>query len=501
MNALIVAPVAVPLLLAALALILPKRARVQRATSLLGAVAIALSAIALLRATLADGVLRSQLGGHPAPFGISFAADALSASMTLITGIIGACVAIYPLQQRRSPPVFHPLLLLLLGSVSGAFLTADLFNLYVWFELMIVSSFGLLVLGRSRQQLDGTVKYVTLNVITAGLLLLAIALLYSATGTLDFADLARHIPEAADQQVITCAAAVLLVAFGIKAALFPLFFWLPDSYHTPSVGVSALFAGLLTKVGVYALYRLFPMLFPEQLLLFQPLLCWVAALTMITGVLGAIAHSNIRRILAFHIISQIGYMLMGLALGTPLALAGGIFYIAHHILIKTNLFLIGGLMARRSGSGELARMGGLLHTAPGTAFLFAITAGSLAGVPPFSGFWAKLILVQAGISAGFGWLVAVALIVSVLTLFSMTKIWQAAFWGPLPSGARGRGRRIPGAAYAPVVALAVTSLYLGANAQWLLSVAESATAQISEQRAGVQQDQARELRQARGGAR
>jgi multicomponent Na+:H+ antiporter subunit D len=338
------------------------------------------------------------------------------------------------------------------------------------------------------------------------LLLLAIVLLYAATGTLNFSDLALRIPEVADQQVITCAAAVLLVAFGMKAAVFPLFFWLPASYHTPSVGVSALFAGLLTKVGVYALYRVFPLLFPEQLRLFQPLLCWVAGLTMMTGVLGAIAHSDIRRILSFHIISQIGYMLMGLALATPLAIAGGIFYVVHHILVKTNLFLIGGLAARQAGSAELARMGGLQRTAPATALLFAITAASLAGVPPLSGFWSKLILVQAGISAGFEWLVAVALIASVLTLFSMTKIWQAAFWGSVPDSARRRNRPVPGTAYVPVVLLAVMSGYLGANAQSLLSIAQRATEQMLERRAGELQTvhvrelhHASELRHARGG--
>jgi multicomponent Na+:H+ antiporter subunit D len=316
--------------------------------------------------------------------------------------------------------------------VSGAFLTGDMFNLYVWFEVMLIASFVLLALGGERPQIEGAIKYVTINLLSSALFLAAVGILYGLTGTLNMAQLAQQLVALDQPGLVTTLALLFLVAFGIKAAIFPLFFWLPASYHTPPIAVSAIFAGLLTKVGVYALIRVFTLMFVQNVSYSHTLILILAGLTMVTGVLGAAAQMDFRRVLSFHIVSQIGYMLMGLALFSPLALAGSIFYIIHHIIVKTNLFLIGGVVHRLRGTHWLPQLGGLYRTYPGVAMLFLVPALSLAGIPPLSGFWAKFILIRAGLELEQYAIVVTALTVGLLTLFSMTKIWNEAFWKEPP---------------------------------------------------------------------
>jgi multicomponent Na+:H+ antiporter subunit D len=391
--------------------------------------------VALLRQVWHHGVLSTQVGDWPAPFGITIVADTLAAVMTTLAGIIGLATAIYSLVEvdsDREAYGYYPLLHLLLMGVCGAFLTGDVFNLYVWFEVMLISSFILLALGGERAQIEGAIKYVTINLVASAILLSAIGILYGMTGTLNMADLARKIAHVEHPALVNIAAMLFLVPFGIKAATFPLFFWLPASYHTPPVAVSAIFSGLLTKVGVYALVRFFTLLFKTDHDFTQPLILLMAALTMLTGVLGAVAQNDFRRILSFHIISQIGYMVMGLGLFTRAGVAGAVFYIVHHVIVKTNLFLISGVSRRITDTELLSRSGGLYSAFPGVSLLFVIAAFSLAGVPPLSGFFAKLMLIQAGLEQGWYTIVAVAILVSLLTLYSMTKIWNEAFWKPLP---------------------------------------------------------------------
>ncbi|MBP7641538.1 MAG: Na+/H+ antiporter subunit D, partial [Thauera sp.] len=333
---------------------------------------------------------------------------------------------------------FHPLVHGLLVGVCGAFITGDVFNLYVWFEVLLVGSFALLVLGGGKRRLSGTVVYVVLNLVATMMFLLAAGMLYGASGSLNMALLAQAF--AADEVPATAHASVVLMltAFSIKAALFPVFGWLPASYHVAWTPVSALFAGLLTKVGVYALIRLVTLFWPDAGIAHEVLL-WVACATMLIGVLGAAAQVEVRRILSFHIVSQVGYMILGLAIATPLALAGAVFYLIHHIVVKANLFFLGGIAARLTGSERLAAMGGLYARAPWLALLFAIPALSLAGIPPLSGFWAKFVLVKASLDASAWIAAAVALVTGIFTLLSMSKIWNEAFLKPHPGGAGGEG--------------------------------------------------------------
>jgi multicomponent Na+:H+ antiporter subunit D len=449
------------------------------AGSLLGLIA----AITLMALVLENGVVAGQMGEWPAPFGITLVADLLSAVMVLITAITALAVAIYALTDvdaRHGRLGHHALFQILIGGVSGAFLTGDLFNLYVWFEVMLIASFGLLVLHGGKEQIDGGVKYVALNLISTILFLTGVGLLYGQTGTLNFADLAVKVDDVENQALLTVIAMMFMVAFSVKAAAFPLFFWLPASYHTPSFSVSAVFAGLLTKVGVYALMRTFTLVFDHDVGYTHTILLWVACFTMVTGVLGAAAQSDFRKILSFHIISQIGYMILGLAIYTPLAIVGAVFYLVHHIIVKANLFLIAGISQRLTGGSDVFRIGGLYKSSPLLAVLFLIPAFSLAGFPPLSGFWAKYIIVKASLDEGL-WVVAfIALAVGLMTIYSMTKIWAEAFWKDHPEGIEPKLATLPGrtALLVPIIGLALLTMVIGLMPDPFVAFAERSAEQL-----------------------
>jgi multicomponent Na+:H+ antiporter subunit D len=293
------------------------------------------------------------------------------------------------------------------------------------------------------------------------------------------ADVALAVRRGASPGLLTTIACLLLAAFGIKAAVFPVFFWLPASYHTPPVAVSAVFAGLLTKVGVYALVRAFTLVFVGDTAFTHGLLLACAVLTMATGVLGAAAQFEFRRVLSFHIVSQIGYMVLGLGFFTPLALAGTVFYLMHHIIVKMNLFLVAGIVKRLGGTLELGGLGGLYRERPWLALLFLVPAFSLAGIPPLSGFWGKLVLVRAGLDAGQYVATAVALAVSLLTLYSMTKLWNEAFWKAPPEGTP-MTAPIPWTLIGPVTALAAMTIAIGVFAGPVFDLASQAATQLAD---------------------
>ncbi len=456
------------------------------------AVSLALAA-ALLLAVLDQGVVATQMSAWAAPFGITLVADYLSAAMVLITAIISLAVAIWAMAeigQTSARMGWHGLFQTLIGGVTGAFLTGDLFNLYVWFEVLLISSFGLLVIGGRKKAIDGAVKYVALNLISTVMFLCAAGLLYGATGTLNMADLRAAVAAHPDQGLMSLIAMMFMFGFGLKAAVFPLFFWLPASYHTPHYAVSAVFAGLLTKVGVYALIRVFTLIFVGDQGFTHEILVWVACLTMLTGVLGAAAQSDFRKILSFHIVSQIGYMVLGLALMTPLALMGAVFYLLHHIIVKGNLFLIAGVSRRLTGSSDLYAIGGLYRAAPLLAVLFLIPAFSLAGFPPLSGFWAKFVLVKASLDLRH-WVVAfVALLTGLLTIYSMTKIWAEAFWKAHPAGREPALSQIPARArmllLAPIAVLALMTVLIGLFPKPFLDFATTAADQLLDPAAYIE---------------
>lgn len=473
MKILLTLPLLVPLVAAVAALLAGTARTLARACACAGAAGLLAAGIALFRVVWRDGIQSVQIGAWPFPYGITLVADLLSATLVVLAGLMATVTVVYSLDtidRERETFGYYPLLLALFVGIVGAFLTGDLFNLFVWFELALIASFVLMALGGERAQLEGALKYVVLNLIASALLLVTVGILYGISGTLNLAEIARTWHAQVPRSLGRILAALLLVAFGIKAAAFPLFFWLPASYHTAPVAVSAAFAGLLTKLGVYALLRVFTLLLAPEASSIQPLLLAMAGLTMVTGVLGAIAQNDIRRVLAFHSISQVGYMIFGIALGTPLAWGGVLLFMVHHAVVKTNLFFISGIVRSVRNTEDTRELGGLLESNPGVACLFLVSALSLAGVPPLSGFFAKLVLLRAGLEEGQRAIVATALVVSLLTLVSMTKVWSAAYWGsprahptdtvPMATTAW-RARR----ALMPVIMLASLALAMGIAAE------------------------------------
>jgi multicomponent Na+:H+ antiporter subunit D len=480
-------PILVPLTAGALSIASWRSVAAQRVIALVGTLALLVVSILLMQQVHAEGVVVLHMGGWQAPLGITLAVDMLGAIMVVLTGITALAIALFSLgdtPEGHEKFGYYPLMHLLLAGVAGSFVTGDIFNLYVWFEVMLIASFALLTLGGERAQMEGAIKYVTLNLFSSAIFLSAVGILYGLVGTLNMADIAQKLGQVEDTGMVNVVAVMFMVAFGIKASAFPLFFWLPASYHTPLVGVSALFAGLLTKVGVYALFRMFTLVFDHDVGYTHTILLWVAGLTMLSGVLGAAAQFEFRRILSFHIISQIGYMILGLALYTPLAIIGGVFYIMHHIIVKTTLFLVSGVTYRLTGTHELSELGGFFRDRPVLSVLFLIPAFSLAGMPPLSGFFAKLIVIRAGIEAEAWVVTGVALLVGLLTLYSMVKIWAEVFWKARPEEAASQQPepRTEGLAwmYVAIAGLAGCTIFIGLNGQPIYDLAEVAAEQLMQ---------------------
>jgi multicomponent Na+:H+ antiporter subunit D len=442
----LILPVILPLLGAAVLLTLRHARDLQWLFAMLVAAGAVVCDLSLLLRTYESGPLSMTMGGWMPPFGISFTADVMSAAFALISAVVTVAVLVYlqmdaPEQAKRDG--LYALVLILLAGVSGAFLTGDLFNLYVWFEVMLIASFGLMILGGRRAQLDGAVKYGFLNFLATAFFLLALGMLYGLLGTLNMADVAG-VAAGAHPAAMTGVAALLLLAFGTKAAAFPVNTWLPASYHTPPVAISALLAGLLTKVGVYALLRTLAMLLPASKEVLDPVLALVAILTLLLGPMGAIAETNLRRALGFLVIGGIGAVVAGLALADAKGLAGSTIYIIHAMLTITALYFVAGLVEKATGEVDSRRMGGLYARNSLLSVLFFVLILAVSGVPPFLGFWPKLLLLESGIDGLLaaddgGWAAALAaaiLINAWLTLIAGTRLWAHIFWRPGWEGAQ-----------------------------------------------------------------
>ena len=443
-------PVLLPLLGAALTLAFRRSPRLQRGVSIAVLAAVVAVAGVLVWQTDVNGPQVLWLGAWQEPLGISLVADRLSALMLLVSGIVTLLVLVFAIGQGQADSdddtesetpltIFHPTYLVLSAGVANAFLAGDLFNLFVGFEILLFSSYVLITLGGSAARIHAGTTYVVVSLLSSALFLVAIAAAYAATGTVNLAQLAVRIGDLAPGVALVLQLS-LLTAFAIKAAVFPMSAWLPDSYPTAPAPVTAVFAGLLTKVGVYAIIRTQTLLFPDSPL--QGLLMWAALLTMVIGILGAVSQSGLKRILSFTLVSHIGYMIFGIALATPEGTAGAIFYVAHHITIQTALFLITGLVERLAGTTSLDRLGGLAVASPVLATLFFVSAMNLSGIPPLSGFLAKVGLLDAGIELGtpLAWLLVVGgIVTSLLTLYALTKVWSQAFWRTLADAPRSTG--------------------------------------------------------------
>jgi len=462
-------PVILPLFAAGFALAMAKRPKAQLAASV-STLAIVLGiAIALMVITHSNGPQVVNLGNWSAPVGIPLVADRLSALMLVVSSVVLLGVMLYSMAQGLADgdegapvAIYHPTYLVLAAGVSNAFLSGDLFNLFVGFEMLLAASFVLLTLGGTGARMRAGSIYVIVSLLSSMLFLTAIALTYAATGTLNLAQLSQRIPEL-DPGISLVLQILLLVAFAIKAAVFPLSAWLPDAYPTAPAPVTAVFAGLLTKVGVYAIIRTQTLLFTDGRM--DTVLMVAAIATMIVGILGAVAQDDIKRLLSFTLVSHIGYMIFGVSLANQLGLSSSIFYVAHHITVQTALFLIAGLIERRGGTTSLEKLGSLTKAAPALAILFFVPAMNLGGIPPMSGFLGKLGLLQAGVQhqTPLAYVaVGAGLAASLLTLYAIVKAWNKAFWQeaprPLPETNVPRSMFLPAAGIASIgVLLAVVA--------------------------------------------
>jgi multicomponent Na+:H+ antiporter subunit D len=382
------------------------------------------------------GMLKIQVGGWPAPYGITLIADRVSALLVLVASIVfiaSMAYSVHSLDSRRKSFGSYFFSYGILMGVNGSFLAGDIFNLYVWFEVMLIASFILKSHGGESNQLEGSIKYLILNLISSFFFVAGIGLLYGKLGSLNMADIAAKLISYDKMPTELNPAFILIfVGFAIKGALVPFFFWLPASYHTPPPVVTALFSGLLTKVGIYALIRFYTLFLHHNSGFWQPLILWIAGLSMVIGVVTATSQFEFRKILSFHIISQVGYVVMGLGFFTVTGLTGAIFFMAHNMISKTNAFLVAGYVHRQKGTLDLKTLGDFYHEHPLWAIFFFISAFSLAGLPPLSGYIGKYLLIKAGIEARFITIALVALFVGFFTLFSMVKIWMEVFWKKNP---------------------------------------------------------------------
>jgi len=484
---LLILPVIIQLFVAIIALFFWRNVPVQRFISVFGGIVALIASISLFVKVNQQGILTMNAANWEAPFGIVFVADLFSSTMVLLTSISGLCVSIFStvaISSQRLKFGYFSIFHFLLMGLNGAFLTGDIFNLYVWFEVIIISSFVLLTLGGRKAQLEGAVKYMAMNILASMIFLTGIGILYGLTGSLNMADLSLKVAAVENRNLVNLTAIFFIIGFGIKSAVFPLYFWLPSSYHTPPSAVAAIFGGLLTKVGIYALFRIFTLIFVPDVFL-QTLFIAMAVMTIITGAFGAIIKTNIRRIFSYLIVCHIGFLIGGLGMFSEVALIGALFYLIHDIMVKTNLFLVSGLIRIMGGNLNIDKLGGLYTAFPKISLLIAIVFFSLVGIPPLSGFWPKIHLFEASFMLDQYFFAFALIIGSFVTLYVIAKIWADVFWKPSPlsedefelsefSKLSTLGKS---ALIIPVILLAIVSLYIGFFAENILVLVK----QIAEQ--------------------
>ncbi len=448
MSALVPLIVMLPLLGAALTLIFGRSPRLQVVVTTVTLVTVSIiAAVLLLAVDASDQPFAVSVGGWPVPFGIILYVDRLAALLVLISSIVLLAVLLFSIGQgaadgaEETPiSIFNPTYLILAAGIFDAFIAGDLFNLYVGFEILLVASYVLITLGSTESRIRTGAVYIVVSLVSSILFLAAIALIYGAVGTVNMAQVAERVAQL-PQETQLVLHLILLVAFGIKAAIFPVSFWLPDSYPTAPAPVTAVFAGLLTKVGVYALIRTETQLFASSDI--NTLLLIVALATMVIGVLGAVAQAELKRILSFTLVSHVGYMIFGLAIATEAAIGATVYYIVHHIVVQTTLFLAVGLIERKAGSTSILRVSGLMKAAPVLAVLYFVPAINLGGLPPFSGFIGKVALFEAAAAVGTPLMIVLifgGILTSLLTLYALMRAWNLAFWREDDGGAESDGR-------------------------------------------------------------
>ncbi len=478
--------ICIPLLGAAVTLIFYKEKNIQQWISSITIAVHLFYAFAIFNMVQVQNILVEYLGGWAAPVGITLVVDKLSALMVIMTSIVMLAVNIYSrlaTDAKLESQGYFPVVLALLAGLSGTFVTGDLFNLYVWFEVILMSSFVLLSVKGSREQLEGGIKYVALNLFSSVIFLCAAGLIYGLFGTLNLADLSVKVAENIEDPRVHTFALMLWIAFAIKAAIFPFYSWLPSSYHTPPIAVGAIFAGLLTKVGIYSMIRVF-------LFVFNPLPDWIYTLlivisliTMVSGVLGAYVQTDFRRILAFSSVSQVGFMMLGISLRTDWALAATILFIFHHAFVKSGLFITAGICEYAYGTFDIRKLGGVLEKDVFISIIFFMLGLCLVGVPFSSGFLVKILLIKAAIETSSWVSTGVIIMVSFMTLLYTVKIWTEVFWNALPDeeelkAEKIKEREMSSMMYIPAAILLLAGIIIGLNSNYFAEYGREAAKNI-----------------------
>jgi len=431
MSNLVILPVIIPIIAGLLLVMMRKYIRLQRMLSIASIGAVALVTFYLMNTIKVKGIQSLQLGGWEAPFGVSMVMDMFSALLIFVTSIVALCCLLYAFHsigKERESFYFYPFFLFLIAGVNGSFITGDIFNLFVCFEVMLVSSYVLISLGGTRKQLRESIKYILVNILSSFLFLVAIAYLYATCGTLNFAHLSLRVADAGQEGLMTTVAILFLIVFSLKAGLF-LFFWLPGSYSTPPTAIAAIFAALLTKVGIYAIMRVFSLIFYHQPEVTHLLIGVLAAVTMVLGAIGAVAYGDIKKILTYNVIVGVGFILAGFATFTMEGMTGSLYYLIHDMIVKALIFLLGGTIIHLTGTGKLKELSGLIRLHPQLGWMFFVAALSLAGIPPLSGFLGKIFITEGTFEARYYWLGGIGLLTSLAVLYSLMKIFMNVFWG------------------------------------------------------------------------
>ncbi|MCM3323244.1 MULTISPECIES: Na+/H+ antiporter subunit D [Cytobacillus] len=468
MNNLVIMPIIVPLIIGLVMVIFRQKILFHKILSVFTLIATGVISGFLIYQVKYNGIQTLQLGGWEAPFGVSMVADMFSGLLLLTTSIVGLLCLVFAfgsIGEDRERHYFYPLFLFLITGVNGSFLTGDVFNLFVCFEVMLISSYALITLGGEKKQLRESIKYVLINLLASFLFLAAVAYLYSVTGTINMAHLAERVGEVGQSGIITAVAMMFLFVFSLKAGLF-LFFWLPGSYSAPPTAVAAIFAALLTKVGIYAIFRFFTLVFYHQPEVTHLIIGIMAAITMLLGAIGAIAFNDIKKILTYNVIVGVGFILAGLATYTHEGLTGSIYYLIHDMVIKAVIFLIGGVIIALVGTSKLNDISGLIKTHPYLGWMFFIVALSIAGIPPLSGFIGKVYITEGTFAVGYYWLGAIGLITSLMVLFSVMKIFMNSFWGETILSEDMEKSSTKGVMF-PIVTLVLLTIGLGLGAEGL----------------------------------
>ena len=469
-------PILIPFFMGMVLMFLQKNIRLQRILTLLTLFTAAFMAFLVMLKVQTDGIQSVTFGNWPVPFGITMVADGMSTLLVFTTFVLAFFIAWYgfgSIGRERERFFYYPGLMFILTGVTGAFTTGDIFNLFVFFEVLLMSSYLLIVLGGEKAQLRESIKYILVNVISSALFVITVAYLYSVVGTLSMADISVKIAEIGQPGIVTTIAVLFLMVFGLKAAIFPLYFWLPSSYAAAPIPVLALFGALLTKVGVYAIMRTYTLFFVHDLSFTHELLLIIAVLTIVAGCIGALSTFNVKQIIIYNIVIAVGVILFGVAQMNEIGLEGAMFYLVHDMIIKAGLFMLVGIIMYVTGTANLRKMGGLMKVYPALGWFYLIAAFGLAGIPPLSGFVGKLLIVQGGFEAGNIWSSIFILASSLVVLLSVIRIFIYAFWGTEGQLVPIEKRRYNGLLF-PTAILIVISIAYGVGAEWITPFMDTA---------------------------